>query len=62
MKANAKNTVVVKDLTLKEPKIISTISYVGALIGHLNQGTVKNVHVQGGIVTSDGDFIGGLVG
>ena len=57
-----KDTVVVKNLILVNPKIKSTKSYVGALVGLLHAGTVTNVHVQGGTVETDISAAGGLVG
>ena len=64
VKASAKGTVVVKNLTLEDPRVTSTVEYVGALVGWLQTGTVSNVHVQGadGTVESTDGQVGGLVG
>ncbi len=68
VKAKTKATVVVKDLTLAEAQVTSTLDDVGALVGRIHTGTVSNVHVQGGRVTqvSAGTVkfpnAGGLVG
>ena len=64
VKAAAKATVVVKNLRLENPRVISTGENVGALVGRLDTGTVSNVHVQGadGTVESKSSNVGGLVG
>ena len=64
VKAPAQTTVVVKNLMLHSPKVTSSQGNVGALVGYLSVGTVKNVHVQGadGTVESTNSSVGGLVG
>ena len=54
----------VKDLILEDPTVKSKNSFVGALIGLLNIGTVSNVHVRGdkAEVVSTVNHVGGLVG
>jgi hypothetical protein len=52
----------VKDLGLVDPNVRAhNQSYVGALVGYLNAGTVSGCYVQGGNVSGYSD-VGGLVG
>jgi len=52
----------VKNLGLIEPDInIVTGSCIGAIAGHLSDGSITNCYVEGGIVRGDWD-VGGLVG
>ncbi len=62
VKAKATDSVVIKNLELVDPKIISTHGRVGPLVGFLSNGTVGNVHVKRGKVESNGSNVGGLVG
>ena len=62
VKAKTKVTVVVKNLTLENPRVISTGEDVGAVVGHFHTGTISNVRVQGGTVESTNSNVGGLVG
>ncbi|WP_241911846.1 filamentous hemagglutinin N-terminal domain-containing protein [Telmatospirillum siberiense] len=54
----------IRDLGLVDVTITSASasSYDGALVGSSNHGTINNVYVKNGTVSSLGQYIGGLVG
>lgn len=62
IKSSDKDTVAVQDLKLYGANISGDLSLMGALVGDLDTGTVKNISVLGGDVTTTRDYAGGIAG
>ncbi len=51
----------VSNLKIADANMLGDI-YIGGVAGFLNNGSVDNSHVTGGIVKSQNDYVGGLIG